>query len=130
MKRLLLIAALVLAGQVQATNAYVSGSMLLEWCKDDEPLCITYIAGVVDSYDTLQGSTTGGQTLCTPEGVLVGQLASVVENYLRDNPQQLNYGAASQVLPAIREAYPCESPTPSRGDYSPLFPSKAHPPPL
>jgi hypothetical protein len=129
MKRLLSVAALVLAGQVQATGAYVSGSMLLEWCKDDEPLCVTYIAGVVDSYGTLQGST-GGQTLCTPEGVLVGQLASVVENYLRDNPQQLNYGAASQVLPAIRGAYPCESPTPSMGDYSPLFPSTAHPPTL
>lgn len=107
MKRLLLTAALVVAGQVHANNAYVSGSMLLGWCKDDEPLCITYIAGVVDSYDTWQGST-GEQTLCTPEGVHVGQLASVVENYLRENPQQLNYSAASQVLPAIRGVYPCE----------------------
>ncbi len=107
MKRLLLTAALVLAGQVQGSNAYVSGSMLLEWCKDDEPLCLTYIAGVVDSYDTWQGST-GEQTRCTPEGVHVDQLASIVENYLRDNPQLLNYGAASHVLPAIRGAYPCK----------------------
>jgi Rap1a immunity proteins len=49
-----------------------------------------------------------GNLICMPANVTRQQMALVVTKYLSDNPAQLNYSAASDVLTALAQAWPCK----------------------
>lgn len=49
----------------------------------------------------------GNLWICTPSGVTVGQLTSVVKNWLARYPQRWNESAVPLVQDALREAFPC-----------------------
>jgi hypothetical protein len=101
-------------------DAYYSGQMLNELCSDEnnaagftEGFCWGYILGAYDSGEEVPGPGTnrrewdGGWTACTPDEVLVGQLAEVVRKWLRAHPEGWHHTGSSQVARALHEAWPC-----------------------
>jgi Rap1a immunity proteins len=59
-----------------------------------------YVAGVADSYEVLG-------VVCVPSKVTLGQLQDVVLKYLDAHPEGRHNIAASLVLKALTEAFPC-----------------------
>lgn len=59
-----------------------------------------YIAGVVD--------TGNNYMFCTTPGVSRGQNSAIVAKYLRNNPEKWNMSAASLVVEAMKESFPCK----------------------
>ncbi len=94
-----------------ARAGFVSGAELLELCEDAggggfaEMHCLGYVTAVAD---VLEGNAVNGLRACVPEeGTDVGQLAEVVEGYLRRHPERGGYAAAGLVADALGEAFPC-----------------------
>lgn len=77
--------------------------------------CRYYIAGVVDGADTLiislrllhPSNGVFHRLYCLPSGVDAKSLVSPIIRYLRNHPLTRHYGAASEVLLALKQAYPC-----------------------
>jgi hypothetical protein len=90
-------------------KAFYSGNELLKACEDHNLICPGYIAGVVDGARAIaHWEKLGNPGFCTPDnGVTLGQLRRIAENYMRANPQNLHLTASSLVLNAITEAFPC-----------------------
>lgn len=101
-----------------ATN--VTGTELLTECTASpasaaHKQCVSYIAGVVDGIDTLLTSlrllhpfnNAYPQLYCLPPGTAATTLVAPVVDYLLKNPATRQYGAASEVLLALKQAYPC-----------------------
>jgi hypothetical protein len=100
---------------------YLDGNQLLQLCEDNaEPrgACIGYVVGIADllMLFTYKGVTladadgngmTAGFNWCRPAGVTNEQLADVVASYLRDHPEKRHLSALSQVVPALRDTFPC-----------------------
>lgn len=114
--------ALLLLSYVSITptaNA-LTGSSLLEYCKDMAGRNFTFHAGsCVSTIDTTrkmldkyQGDIIGRtNAVCLPDEVnsAVGleQLVRVVLKYLEDNPESLHIEAWGLVVVALVEAFPC-----------------------
>jgi hypothetical protein len=72
--------------------------------------CLAYIVGIVDYNDTLSLSTAFPKmdTFCISKGLTTRQLQLIVTKFLNERPKnELNYAASSQVMLALREAFPC-----------------------
>ena len=67
---------------------------------------MAYAAGVYDLLDLENGD--GGDRACVDEGVLNSQISDVVKRYLTQFPEKRHHEAASLVLAAVQEAFPCE----------------------
>jgi hypothetical protein len=61
---------------------------------------VGYVVGISDAY--------GGVLFCIPEGVKVGQLASIVTTYLKNHPEKWNQSASELVIDALATAFPCK----------------------
>jgi hypothetical protein len=46
-------------------------------------------------------------TFCLPANVTVGQMQDVVENYLREHPENRHFTAASLIADALQRKFPC-----------------------
>jgi hypothetical protein len=82
-----------------------SGSTTADYVKAQR--FISYMSGVVDGIGLL--STTGMSTIrvCLPKSATIGQLSSIVMNYLRTHPETRRQAAATLVLAALLEAFAC-----------------------
>jgi len=69
-------------------------------------VCLGYTRGVSEAAQIWQLGTKV-QTFCVPEEADADQLVRVAVKYLEDNPAKLHYNAASTVLGAFMEAFPC-----------------------
>ena len=114
----------VVAGKAQAGGNFVDGNSLSEWCaswhwpldrdldledlKDAHPSgkCAGYILGVVDLDITL-GQVTGKKSNVCVQNVQGSQLVDVVKFYLRGHPEERHFPAASSVVIALAEKFPC-----------------------
>jgi len=85
------------AGQTTDGNYYSCGAS------------IAYVVGVIDAYQTAHSWADTESDICINVPITRGGLADEVRKYLDDNPADLYMGAASQVLSALQEAFPCES---------------------
>lgn len=105
-----------------AYAANVTGSELLAECSAAHGSaarrqCVSYIAGVVDGIDTLITSlrlmhpftNAYPRLYCLPPGAAVKDLVVPTVDYLRKHPATRHYGASSEVLLALQQAYPCKS---------------------
>jgi hypothetical protein len=111
---ILMAAALTVASAAQAKpvdtgGSYVGGDDLWDWCGKSATTqaperCVGYILGVVDLMSTDDIFTS---RFCLPTHTTSGQITDTVRRYLRDNPDTLQYSAASDVAVAIFKAYPC-----------------------
>ncbi len=90
---------------VLAGAGFKSGNELYSDCSapkssSDYAFCAGYVAGMTD---TLQVPSI----VCLPEHVTIGQSVDVVMKYLRNNPENRHYAAASVGLAALKQAFPC-----------------------
>ena len=102
----------MLGSQAWADNFPFVGNQLYEWCRvaetdEDESLkmvskglCAGYIGGVVD---TLAAANSD----CLEKGTRLEQLIDLVKLYLTNHPESRHYAAASVVISAITEKFPC-----------------------
>jgi hypothetical protein len=97
----------------------LTGDQLLQRCAmtdgPDRKQCESYIAGVVDGVNTLTTSMKllhpGGpdypKLFCVTSLAPIKSLVDATTGYLSRNPGSRHYDAASEVLLALQEAFPC-----------------------
>ena len=122
MKQLLIVALLMLGISNLEAGEYQNGNDLLrlfENCDEYEAGQTThdnyracgsssyYVTGIHDAHDELALDRNFQKIYCSPPELTQGQLGSIVYKYLKENPVNLYQGAASQVLLALKDAYPC-----------------------
>jgi Rap1a immunity proteins len=87
-------------------GSFISSCVPFEDCSAapqnvDLALCLAYVEGAADAFKTLG-------LVCAPEGITVAQMEAVVVGYLRGHPEERPSPAASEALPALRQAFPCD----------------------
>ena len=113
MRRAALTGAILVLGFSWAATAHAdeffSGAKLLEICTAGEQgseagsmFCNGYISGI---HDVL--SDPAGHEICMPDDVVMAEMQASVVNFLRDNPEVLEFGAAGLVKKALVLKYPC-----------------------
>jgi hypothetical protein len=90
------------------TPIWLKGNALLELCSPRPRVeCGAYIDGVQDAMNFFVVAQAVSKLVCIPVGTQKGQIIGAVVSFLRDNPSAVEYGAASDVLNALKEAFPC-----------------------
>ena len=105
MRRAILVAVgLCCLSQAAAAGTY-DGNLLHQACegKSDTPLCDGYMLGIVDVL-------LKGRVFCPPPDVTPRQFIDIGKDYLRDHPERRHYAAASLVISALKEKFPCTPP--------------------
>ena len=111
MKRLLLLAGMLLISDAQAQSSFTDGNKLLEACRTVEAQPGSFMAGVCAGYvpalaDVM--ATPLAIRACIPNGVKLSQTVAIVTKALRDHPEQLHYSANSTAMVALSAAFPCK----------------------
>ena len=88
----------------------VTASILLSACTEEDPgvHCDPYVAGVVDSITSNQGIFQGNE-ICLPAETPVATIRALVVKFIqthREMPETTI--AASAVVTALTEAFPCK----------------------
>lgn len=78
-----------------------------------------YVIGVYDAH-------SGLGFFCPPDGIKVGQIASMTLKILRERPESLHQSADRFVTAALRRAWPCPE-QPQGMDATPSIPAPAAP---
>ena len=91
---------------------YWSGDDLWEACgksaEDQAPVaCRTYILGISDGHNTSYAHKGLQTSYCLYYGAMADDLATVVRRYLKAHPERRSRPAASVVLSALENGYPC-----------------------
>ena len=91
--------------QALTSGTFVNGNQLFAECNDDRDTpngiaCLHYVAGVADAL-------LMHKEICLPSGVIVRQLADIVTEYLRDNPEVRHFTAESDTMVALARVFPC-----------------------
>ena len=97
-------------------RAFISGNELLRLCDgaaEDRfsraTDCLGYISGLSDSHEVFVDLGLVPKQWCwPPEGISNRQMATIVHQYLRNNPNLLAKSAALLSSFALLEAYPCK----------------------
>jgi hypothetical protein len=77
-------------------------------------ICLGYIAGVLDAYESLyamgrlKANTPSQKLYCLPPKVEMTQLIRIVIKDLQDSPATLHLPAGGLVLVAVKSAFPCK----------------------
>ena len=105
-------AVLLAAITTQASAGYLDGNKLHDVCRKQDDAAgpaMLYALGVVDGVSDL-GSILNLEKLkfCMPEGVTARQLGDVVCLFLQNSPGDRQSSAASLVMGAVLETWPCE----------------------
>jgi hypothetical protein len=95
---------------------FITGAELYSWCRAERAdrlaiACSSYIAGVADAIATRR-SRHGARRrslFCEPPGITLGRERMVVIRYLAQHPEEAPGDAATLILRAFREAFPCDS---------------------
>lgn len=106
----------------------IDGNELLETCTSTDPVfggfCIGYILGAIEG-ESLGAFIVVGQTIpdldvsdanemisallghCTPSEATNKQLRDITVKHLKENPAERHNSARTQILEALRAAFPC-----------------------
>jgi hypothetical protein len=106
----------ILAGQpttpvcAQESGGLFTGNQFLSLCNlDREGDCLGYVAGVTDTLLSLQAAKPHmGYCIRIPAAVTGGQLRDIAVKYLQEHPEERHYTAASEVILAMLNAFPCK----------------------
>ena len=87
---------------------------LYELCTSEDNVaamgCANYIAGVADTVSTLNAWDLSSARICAGgENITVEVLKSVFIDFIKKNPEDIDDGAASVVVRAFADAFPCQS---------------------
>ena len=76
---------------------------------DGSALCLGYISGVLDAYRTINKVVpSAGRLFCLANTATPEAIVQTVKDALLRHPDKLSMQAASVVLDAITEAFPCK----------------------
>jgi hypothetical protein len=76
---------------------------------DGSALCLGYISGVLDAYRAINKLLpSSGRLFCITSSATPEAIVQVVKDDLLRHPEKLSMQAASVVLDAIAEAFPCK----------------------
>jgi len=103
----------VQANAAPSMQGYFDGNRLYSDCKNEsdtmaQGFCVGYVSGLVD-LDLVYASMIEGYRpqYCLRSSVNPMQLKDLVIQYLEANPEQRQYPAASSVIMALKNAFPC-----------------------
>lgn len=71
-------------------------------------MCLGYVVGVVDSFNTTNPIKTSKKIICIPPAVTSGQLVLVLKKSMQEHPETLHLPASAHTLSALTAAFPCE----------------------
>ena len=71
-------------------------------------MCLGYIVGVVDSFNTTYALKGEDRVFCIPPGVTSGQLVLVLKKSMQEHPETLHLPASAHTLSALTAAFPCQ----------------------
>lgn len=107
------IACLAAAGSARAVPSFMSGEQLYEFCRmTDKQACNVYVAGIIDARRQLEDATGAEPVFCLPERIDIEELGYTVLRFLTQNQSDRQYSAASMVVSAVADVYPCPAPGP------------------
>lgn len=105
---LLLYLLVPIQGFALEARSFVTGEYLLEWCEAyPENDCGGYVLAVVDLHETLVTHKFIEKLWCMPDKAETDQITQVVTNYLKENPQLMQFNASGLVVNALSSAFPC-----------------------
>lgn len=91
---------------------YFSGILLNKYCSSEsryeQGMCLGYIVGVVDSFNTTYAVKGEKKIFCIPAGVTSGQLVLVMKKSMQEHPETLHLPASAHTLSALTAAFPCK----------------------
>ncbi|NIU08740.1 MAG: hypothetical protein GWN81_07780 [Phycisphaerae bacterium] len=94
-----------------ARAEYFSGILLNKYCHSESSyekgMCLGYIVGVVDSFNTTYALRGEKRVFCIPPGVTSGQLVLVLKKSMQEHPETLHLPASAHTLSALTAAFPC-----------------------
>ena len=96
----------VSAQEVDVSN-FKTGNKLYKDCAENYRHCVGYVQGVVDGASAIMAELSMKTPICFPNNVTSGQVTDIVIKYLKENPSARHYVAASNVMVAITNAFPC-----------------------
>jgi hypothetical protein len=107
----ILAAAYGIGSQARAQGAFVDGVKLYDACSTviagrRSDGCGSYIMGVIDTLNTVAYPNQVKQ-FCLPD-LTIGEIADVVAGYVASRPEERKYWAASLVIAALAQAFPCK----------------------
>jgi hypothetical protein len=88
-------------------EAFLSGKDLHELCKGGDVSCTTYVMGVLDAMNMMESRSGGGSAFCAPE-ITSDEVTDVVTKHLRRHPARWDSPAATLVIQALVEEFPCD----------------------
>jgi hypothetical protein len=118
-----------LALPLPASADFYAGDTIRKLCKDDSPLLLGYLAGWIDKWDRdtnmladgfqnektpqakrivliyLQKTTEG---ICVPDDANLGQIQSILCNYVDRNPSKRKLGSAELISSSLKQAWRCK----------------------
>jgi hypothetical protein len=89
-----------------------SGRLLSGICEASRDSCLAYVVGAVDAYVATQWVSGARLPFCIPAGATNEQLTQASVRYLRFHPERLDANAATLVVLALRDTYPCRAAAP------------------
>jgi hypothetical protein len=104
------------AGSSEAVGGFESAGQLLRKCRESSSFgrsyCFAYLAATADAARSYRVWLGRGDP-CLPSDLTLGRLADIFEAHLIDNPSLTNAQAASVVVAALQEAFPCPAQLPA-----------------
>ncbi len=102
-------------GVAEAVGRFKDGNQLYAQCINDSlaerRYCSGYIIGIIDLHNVMVAEDIG-PTFCPPRLATEEQHKDVVTKWLRAHREQRQDAAATLVVSAVREAFPCEEEKP------------------
>jgi hypothetical protein len=110
-------AAVLAVSLIQPAHA-ITGTNLVNWCEQyesgtnkqygDGSACASYISGVVHTIISVQILVESLELVCFPKTSVLDQYVMTAKKYLSEHPEDHHYNAASLLLVAYRQAFPCK----------------------
>lgn len=94
--------------EVMVNRLYTGGQMLSQCESESEyrVICLGYLSGIFDLHNEYAASGFP-QKFCPPKRTNAVQLRRIFIKYANENPQKDHLAAASIVINAFKEAFPC-----------------------
>ena len=80
---------------------------LADICAENDAACLTYVLGAIDGHVATRVAAGAASPFCIPATVNNLQLKDLAVRYLLSHPQEGGANAATAVVVAMRQAFPC-----------------------
>lgn len=97
--------------EVISSGGFLLGRALYTSCispeANEQLACRSYMMAIADSMAMHKDNGWAPQSLCAAENLQIAQLGSIYVEYIRRNPDKIDWTAASTAYNALAERFPC-----------------------